>query len=243
MKYLLLCLSILLFGQMSRIEIIPPQVAQIPSLKEKKLQGFIYPYKTISIKPFYIGKYEVTKQEYNLYLQQKQRKLKEFDESELNEPVVNITFDEAQDVCSFYKGRLPSEEEWIVASSLKLAKTKCYENLQEGSFHPYSITPQAIECMKNEDDELEEDLVGTELLDVVDSYENINGTFGMYGNVWEYVNTQIQHFSHQYVVIKGGSYADPKVLFDNRVENFIQKSVRRVNIGFRCTWDKKESKK
>ena len=94
--------------------------------------------------------------------------------------------------------------------------------------------------MKKDDDDIEANLIGSELLEVQDSYENINGTYGMLGNVWEWVDATKKYFKNQYKVIKGGSYPNNKqpYLFDSRVSNFISKDTKMNNIGFRCVWDK-----
>jgi formylglycine-generating enzyme required for sulfatase activity len=226
-----------LFADMQRVKIDIDKEVTIPIIKDKNLQDISYKKQKIKIAPFYIGKYEVTKKEYNNYLKSRVKEVVSLDEYEENEPITNISFITAQDVCKFYGGRLLSEEEWIVASSIKLSQTRCYEDIKQYSFSNYAITPNAIDCMVKEDDEIEEELIGKELLEVQESYENLNGTYGMFGNVWEYVESFVNHFGKNYAVIKGGSYASERILFDNRVQNFIDFNQQRQNIGFRCGWD------
>ncbi|RLA82384.1 MAG: hypothetical protein DRG78_07375, partial [Epsilonproteobacteria bacterium] len=73
-------------------------------------------------------------------------------------------------------------------------------------------------------------------------YENINGTYGMLGNLWEWVDTKKEkiYFNQKYKVIKGGSFANfhQPELFDNRISNFVKKETKMSNIGFRCVWGK-----
>lgn len=95
------------------------------------------------------------------------------------------------------------------------------------------------------DDEFEEREVGSELNDVELSVENINGTFGMYGNVWEWVDSSKAVFKSEYKIIKGGSFTnfDKAQFFDSRVSNFLKPHETMQNVGFRCAWDIDTNKK
>jgi len=149
-------------------------------------------------------------------------------------------------VCKFYGGDLPSELQWVVAASVKLNSSKCYEHLSKNSVHrfatadfPLTSSMEQIHCMQTDENELEADLIGSELNSVKDSYENINGTFGMLGNVWEWVRQAQNYFYQNYETIKGGSFAnvEQSILFENSVSNFVPATTKQNNIGFRCTWD------
>jgi len=244
--FILLCLGIVYSFSMDKILIDVKQVT-IPKLKGE-LSKYSYSVKNKKITPFYISKYEITNKDYNKYLKAQNKKFKNYDEYELNEPVVNIDFYTAQKVCKFYKGRLPTELEWIVAASFKVAKSKCYEYLVKNRFYPYPTAkyplnnndPQ-IKCMLKDDDEIEAEFIGSELSEVEYSYENINGVYGMLGNVWEWVNSDRIYFGKKYKVIKGGSYANfkEKIFFDSRISNFLVATSKLKNVGFRCVWDKK----
>lgn len=238
MRFILLLIT-LLYADMQKIKINIQKEITIPPIKNENIKDFSFSGK-IKIKPFYIGKYEVTKKEYNKYLIANHLKPLSFEyDGEENEPITNIDFYTAKKVCKFYGGRLPTNEEWIVAASIKLSKSKCYEYLKKYSFSPFSITKKAIECFKKEDDEIEENEIGKELLEVEDSYENINGTYGMYGNVFEWVDKDVVYFNKHYKLIKGGSFASEKVFFDSRVDAFEKPDVKKSTIGFRCVWDNK----
>lgn len=233
--------------QIEKIYISSDKSISIPKIKDTKLQEYSYSIKDKKLKPFYISKYETTINQYIKYKKANNLKLEiEIDEDSLNEPITNIDFDTALKVCKFYKGRLPTELEWIVSASIKLAPSKCYEYIKDNSFSPYPTknyplkeNDKHIGCMMEDDDEIEADLIGSELLEVEDSYENINGTYGMLGNVWEWVDEDKKYFNQSYKTIKGGSFAnfEQNELFDSRVSNFIKPDTKMTNIGFRCVWD------
>ncbi|MBL0708502.1 MAG: SUMF1/EgtB/PvdO family nonheme iron enzyme [Sulfurimonas sp.] len=251
-------LSLLLFGvstfivaddhNMQKIYITSDKSITIPRIKNKNLQNFSYDVKDKKIKAFYIAKYETTIAQYIAYKKGNGLIVEDdIDEDTLNEPKTNIDFQTAQKVCKYYGGRLPSEFEWVVASSIKLHKSKCYEHINKDAFVAYSTVSyplhqkdKSIKCMTREDDEIEAELIGSELLDVKESYENINGTYGMLGNVWEWVDAKKEniYFKQSYKTIKGGSFAnfEQKVLFDNRVSNFIKKDTKMSSVGFRCVF-------
>lgn len=227
-----------------------PLSLAIPPLNNKHLSDYSLNTKQTPIKSFYIAKYELSVLEYRLYLKQtgqlKKEKILIDLEFEDDEPITNINFFEAKDVCSYYKGRLPTEREWSVAASIKLSKSVCYEHLKKETFFPFSTQHYPLKqehevsiCLASKNEDFEASGFGRELLGVHDSIENINGTFGMLGNVWEWVSDSKKYFLQDYRVIKGGSYAnyqDP-LLFDSRVSNFLRPSSHQPNVGFRCVWD------
>ncbi len=219
----------------------------IPKLNDKNIKDFSVSY-TLTPAKFYISKYEITKKEYNEYLKAIHKKPIKIDEDEENEPVTNVSFFEAQEFCKFYKGRVPTEKEWIIAASIKLAKSKCFEFIKKYTFTPYptqkyplTANDPQIKCMLKEDDEIEPSFIGSEFLEVQYSYENINGIYGMLGNAFEWVDEKVNYFNHTFYKIKGGSYNDKNmpIFFDSRVYSLLKPSTKRVNVGFRCVWEKK----
>ncbi|MDA7817984.1 SUMF1/EgtB/PvdO family nonheme iron enzyme [Sulfurimonas sp.] len=229
--------------ELERITIESSEKISIPQLHNTTLEGHTFFSEYEVLKPFQIAKYELRVKEYIDYLKVTKQEglLKSILSSDIeqNEPVTNIGFNQAKDTCIFYGGRLPSELEWVVSASIKLAPSKCYEHLKTNTFHTTAIDNFSSTCMLEEDDEFEAELVGSELLDVDMSVENINGTYGMYANVWEWVDSSVKIFRDEYRVIKGGSYANFKTpeLFDSRVTNFLNEDAKLQNVGFRCAWD------
>ena len=235
-------------NQIEKVHIDITKPITIPLIEDKALQEFSYSTKDTKLKPFYIAKYETTLSQYNQYLKSVGQTAKiVVDEEALSEPVTNIDFDSAKKVCRFYGGRLPTQLEWVVSASIKVAPSKHYEHILKNSFVPYPTATyplqtedKHIQSMMKDDDEIEADLIGSELLEVFESYENINGTYGMLGNVWEWVEDEVIYFNKKYRIIKGGSYANfgQNKLYDSRVSNFVNPDTKMLNIGFRCVWDK-----
>ena len=250
MKQLLILFSIALSlaaQEIPKIKIAIDKKITIEKIEDSKLNRYSFSIKDRKIPPFYIAKYETSVGEYIEYLKgtKQEKKMRKFQLLEVDsEPITNIDFDEASRVCHYFKGRLPSEFEWVVAASIKVAKSLCYEELPKGTFSRYAtenfpLNKRVFECMLEDDDELEMELIGSELSDVEESVENINATYGMLGNVWEWVDTDRVYFKENYKVIKGGSFANftmPK-LFDSRVSNYVKRETKMQNIGFRCVWD------
>jgi len=222
----------------------------INPIKNIKLQKYSFSVKNRKIKPFYISKYEMSVKKYMSYLQ-KSHQVKKFNkllemELEENEPITNINFYEAKKVCQFFGGRLPSEFEWVVAASVKVNKSNCYEHLKYGKFYNFAIVEFPLKdnstiskCLMKNSEEFEIDLVGSELNSVEDSLENLNATYGMFGNVWEWVDEEVKYMNRSYKIIKGGSFSNKnsRVFFDSRLSNFVKPETKMSNIGFRCVWD------
>jgi len=242
MRLLLIFLSIFLYGDIQKIHITPPKEIIIPPISDEKLKDFSFSGKIV-IKPFYISKYEITVSDYEKYLN------KTLSQRNKKRPLTNVDFYTAQKVCNFYGGRLPTQKEWIVAAGVKVAKSKCYEFLKYNQFYPYPTAKYPLDekdkqsqCMLEDDDEIEIDRIGSEFIRVDWSYENINGTFGMLGNVSEWVDDEVIYFGKKYKIIKGGNYDNFGFnhLFDVRVVDFLPPSSKRKNVGFRCVWEDKK---
>lgn len=217
----------------------------LPPLKNS-LSNFAFDKRDIHVKPFFISKYETTVKEYKRYLEANSLENIFISHFEEDEPISNIDYHTAEKICTFFKGRLPTEVEWIAAAGVKSAKSRCYEHIEKDKFYIYPTEkfplkendPQ-IKCMKETDDEIEVDLIGSGRENVPYSYENINGTYGMLGNLWEWVDSEKIYFNKKYKIIKGGSYANihKKEFFNSRVSNFLDPDTKMPNVGFRCAWD------
>ena len=183
------------------------------------------PSKTIAVDSFMIDKYEVSNIEFGKH---------NILDDEENYPVSKISYEEAENFCISKGGALPTQEQWIVASS--------FEN---GKFFPYPTKVYPIEDENNiniKDEraiELEDGGYGAEidLVDVDQAIVGINGIVGMLGNVWEITKTD-----GSYVVLKGGSFYNnsSKELLNNLVENRVLKFRLKdyEHIGFRCVYKK-----
>lgn len=237
-------LSLTLLAAIEKVHIAPDKFMFHGS---DKTYAFTEDFQTV--KAFWVQKHELSVGDYMRYLDSlgDKKKLKAFLELgfESDDPVTMVDFSEAQKVCRYYKGRLPTQREWMVAASIKSAPSLCYESLVSGSFTPWAspIVRQAsdilVSCHERYDEEFDLQESLTQMMAVDDALENINGTFGMLGNVWEWVDAKVYYFKKPYRVIKGGSFTNAanKELYDSRYENFLQEDEKRPNVGFRCVWD------
>ncbi len=207
----------------------------------------LYGIEKVEFKDFAMAKYELTKDEYNAYANKIKKKRLDPSDDSSDEPATNIDYKSAQSACHFYGGRLPTNREWTEVASIKSRASLCYEHLKLGSKHTFPTSEYPLKensplalCLAGKDDEFEATLFGSELLSVDESLENINGTYGMLGNVWEWTDSDIIKFNKQYKIIKGGSFANyskPK-LFSSKIVNFLSPDISSPIVGFRCLWHK-----
>jgi len=165
------------------------------------------PRKSIFLDQFYISKYCITNLQYNNYiLESNASKPKDFDENLKNKPthpVVNVSYIDAQNYCTFYNLSLPSEAQWEKAS--KGEKNLLYpwgnefkiENCNIGHIYSDSVSVDSY----------------------IDGVTN-HGIYNMAGNVWEWclddfdeqfyktnnITNPICYISSDIKVLRGGSF-------------------------------------
>jgi formylglycine-generating enzyme required for sulfatase activity len=124
-------------------------------------------------KPFYMGKYEVTQQQYYAVARSKPGRFKED-----NKPVETVSWEQANSFCkklSEIKGgsyRLPTEAEWEYACRAGCQKRFCF-----GDDPNYSKLEQYAWYSENSDSETHP---------VGEKKPNSFGLYDMHGNVWEW---------------------------------------------------------
>jgi formylglycine-generating enzyme required for sulfatase activity len=167
------------------------------------------PSMTIDLDAYYIGKYETTNDSYIKCVDAKICKsgLSQDgfrDQSKRNHPVVNITFEQANEYCKWAGGRLPTEKEWEKAA-----------RGNDGRLFPWGNhwNPKAL----NWDDGGDEDgYSGTAPVGSFELGKSPYGAYDLSGNVWEWTSDwykgysqaskQYPEYGEKYKVIRGGGW-------------------------------------
>ncbi len=191
--------------------------------------GDASPAQTIFLGGYFIDSYEVTNYQYKLFDPSHQY----HPEMELY-PVVNITWDQAQNYAAWLGKRLPSEAEWEKAA-----------RGPDGRIYPWGNEFDHTRCNTEES--------GRRRLAPVDLYDTGKSVFGvhdMIGNVLEWTGDryapypwsqyECPDFKEHFIVLRGGSWlhTEQKLLCSTR---FYAPAQNKSNfIGFRCVKDLNE---
>jgi formylglycine-generating enzyme required for sulfatase activity len=229
----------------------PAGMIKVPSgeftFKIEKKSSFI-PYPDFSqgikanINSFFIDKYPVTNQMFKKFLDDcgyrpgdtvnflKHWINGDMPEGQENYPVVYVSYEDAQAYASWTGQRLPTEVEWQYAA--------------QGSDERLWPCGSALDSSKCN--------VGLDKLTAVDAFPDGKSPFGvvdLVGNVWQLTNDVYDNGSHYFIIIRGGSYYDPKSSWWyvrggpqplNQSQMLIRVSQgfeRNATVGFRCVVD------
>jgi len=202
-------------------------------------EGDERPVHTVFLDGFYIDKYEVTNAQYQAFVEATDRAQSEYaDDNRFNgpqQPVVGVSWFDANDYCTWTGLRLPTEAEWE-----KVARGT------DGRTYPWG---EGIDASKANYD------MDIGMTTRVGSYpEGVSpyGAYDMAGNAWEwvtdwygfdyYVSSPVHNptgpESGSYRVIRGGSWDhNPSGLrTTTRVRRHPSDSLNYI-VGFRCTRD------
>jgi hypothetical protein len=172
---------------------------------------------------FYIDIHPVTNEEYNRFCEAtRYRKSKYADDPRFSgpqQPVVGISWLDAQQYCSWAGKEIPSEEQWEKAA-----------RGEDGRPYPWGETePTEETAVFGQDPE-----TGTTAI-VGSRPSNVSpyGCRDMSGNVWQWTSTPAGD-NEEFRILKGGSYSDdPDFLrSDGRLEG--DPKDKMENVGFRC---------
>jgi len=197
-----------------------------------------FPQHTKHVNSFYIGKYEVSLQEYMNFIYHTNHKSPDYKLSDLskiprNLPVVGVSWQDACDYAEWMGFRLPTEIEWEKAARGTLGYTYPWGNDFD------STLCNSVSLQKGN-------------VVAVDSFPNgcsPYGCFQMAGNVLEWTSSLYEPYENHsgkfplrigYRVARGGSwlYKEKSLRCSNRYP--FSQDVKLPDLGFRCVWDSKE---
>jgi serine/threonine protein kinase len=190
------------------------------------------PVRQVKLDDFYIDKYEVTNIEYDKFIEKTGYPppsssfwpAGHYPTGEDKLPVIGISQNDAEAYCSFYKKRLPTEEEWEYAA-------------RTNSSYYYPWGNEYVEGYAN---------IGTGYRERIGSKKNDKNGFGIYdltGNVSEWTSKEVKRPDETgrqalYHVVRGGSFSRFSIK-NHRLtrREFIKaedESIGYKYIGFRC---------
>lgn len=191
------------------------------------------PVHAVEIRSFYLGKYEITFEEYDSFALSKNRELPSSGNfGRGKRAVVDITWDDAMAFCESLGYRLPTEAEWEYA-----ARSGGKEYLFSGTSDPDSLKNYGVTRSSNINFSF---VVGSKK-------PNKLGLYDMSGNVFEWIHEFYQFYSmpgnmHDYQsdgirIIRGGSFAEETVATRTYWRVGTLRDVKATDIGFRCASD------
>lgn len=187
---------------------------------------------------FYIDKYEVTNREYYAFVRATNHRIPSdprgaeyniwrngtYPPELADHPVVNVSYQDAENYAAWEKGRLPTEEEWGKAARGAEGFTYPWGN----QFKPIlaNILANCKETPKSG---------GTKPTGIFPSGRSPYGIFDMAGNVKEWTSTPYESGNSRWKVSKGGSFQDG--IEDVSTFARFKGILPAPDLGFRCVWD------
>ncbi len=191
----------------------------------------------VTIKPFFIDKYEVTNEQFAEFVRQTRRQPPNhwgggnFPAGEANFPVVNITWNDANDYAQWAGKRLPTEAEWEFAARGK-----------DGRIYPYGNEWKPKYSNAAED--------GYRKARAVGSYPEGASPFGamdMAGNVAEWTASDYKPYPGSkaepqdgFKILRGGAF-NTKANQQTATDRYFEPPTKTLDyVGFRCVKDVNE---
>jgi formylglycine-generating enzyme required for sulfatase activity len=193
------------------------------------------PKHTVAVSAFYIDQYEVTNEAYAKFLKATgHRPPSNWRDAatysgKAQDPVVNVSWEDANAYATWAGKRLPTEQEWEIAAS--------------GRKHlPY---PWGLEIADNANTKAYN---ANEVLKVgsLANGKSEFGAFDMSGNVWEWTASAASSYPNSKTkldspankrVIRGGSFLDTPKYCTTYFRGFVDEKTIEQNLGFRCAQD------
>lgn len=191
------------------------------------------PLHQVELDDYYIGKFEVTYNQYDTFAEATGRPLPLDDKrGRGNRAVVNVNWYDAVAFCNAYGYRLPTEQEWEYA-----ARSRGKRHLYSGTSDPDSLTYYARYSESS----------GAYTFDVGTKKPNMLGLYDMSGNVSEFIGDYYPFFktesdSIEYYpleeramrVIRGGSFNSKDSALRTYWRVGVLAELGDHTIGFRC---------
>jgi formylglycine-generating enzyme required for sulfatase activity len=199
------------------------------------------PARRISLDAFFIDRSEVTNREYLQFVKATGHRAPYHwtglysDENTSNQPVTNVSWNDANAYCSWQGKRLPTEAEWERAARGTSADSGMYP------WGDREIRPADAVYGKVDGPD-----------PVCSKAQNSFGLCDMIGNVWEWTSDWYARDYYavspeknpkgpengQYRVLRGGSWFDvPPLFLTASYRSWARQSARSPTIGFRCARD------
>lgn len=177
----------------------------------------------VEVEPFFIDRFPVTVGEFQRFLDTTQyRAPKYWGEAgfkEKDQPVVGISFMDAEKYADWAGKQIPTHEQWIAAA-------------RGGTQNPYpwgdEMDPQAVNGKMSDDQEPNLSAVGHH-----PGGASPCGVEDLLGGAWEWTDSWYDA-GMEYKIIKGGSYVDPPSLLSIETILYASPKEKIDNIGFRC---------
>lgn len=231
---------------------VPPQMLQVPrgsfQMGDVEKLGELWrnPVREVMIKPFAMGKYEVTFEEYDRFAIATGRDLPN-DQTwgRGNRPVINVSWEDAKAYAEWLsqetgkRYRLPSESEWEYAARSGSKQETWAGTSQESELERYAV------FVENS---------GNRTVEVGTKHANKFGLHDLSGNVWEWVE-DCAHATYEGApkdgsawleanrgdcglrVVRGGSWSNVPVDLRVSFRSWIGADFRDDGIGFRLAQD------
>lgn len=205
------------------------------------------PQHKVSLKAFWIDKFEVTNYQYKKFIDVTKRRSpnhfenRTFPEDEIDHPVTFVSWKDAKAYCKWADKRLPADQEWEKAARGTKAQIYPWGDVYDTN---KVNSPQRWMELKLEG--------GTTPVGAFEEGKSPYGLYDMSGNVWEWTaswyeaypgNTDSsESYGQIYKTLKGGSWWDCSfykcgISAPTYNRSFFLRSTKNKSFGFRCARD------
>lgn len=244
-------MSVPMFYEHSRIGAQPNEMILIPAgefvMGTNERLSDEGPQHNVTLKAFWIDKYEVTNLQYKKFIDETNRKSpnhfenRTYPQGKEDHPVTYVSWYDAKAYCEWAGKRLPTDEEWEKAARGTDGRTYPWGNEFEIT---KANTPQRWQALKQDGD--------TTPVGAFEAGKSPYGLYDMSGNVWEWTaswylpypgNKNIsENYGETYKTLKGGSWWDCSfykcgISAPAYNRSFFLRSTKNKSFGFRCAKD------